>query len=311
MGGRERRREMKILVIYYSQSGQLKQVLDNFLKPIVSQGEHKVWTYKIEPVEDFPFPWSPSRFIDVFPEAVTETPCKLKEFPEELMQKYDLIVLGWQAWYLSPSIPISSFLQSEAFKKLVYGTKVVSINASRNMWFKAHKSVRKYLQEAQAQHIGHLAFFDKENNLLSVVSIMHWAYTAKKERKWGVFPKPGVSDEDIASASRFGEIFLDKYKQGKLEELQSSFVENKGVIIYPHIMSMEHKGKRMFKIWTKFVLKKGEARNPNRYFRLQLFKYYLLVMLYVFSPIVMAIFYITCPFFFKRINRHIKEYQQV
>ena len=41
--------------------------------------------------------------------------------------------------------------------------------------------------------------------------------TGKKDRKWGIFPKPGVSDEDIKDASVFGETVKEYLAERKLE----------------------------------------------------------------------------------------------
>jgi len=300
----------KILVAYYTQSGQIKEILDQYLRPFQNDENYQIFYHRISPVYEYPFPWTNREFFDVFPESVTETPCSLHPMPKDLIQDYDLIILGMQVWYLSPSIPISSFLQSDDFKIIAKNTNMITINGCRNMWFKAYESIRKYLKQASAKHIGHLVLFDKANNLLSVITIMHWAYTGKKEKKWGFLPKPGISDEDIQYTEFYGELLKSYWQKNQLSKLQESYIKSNGVIVLPHMMSMEQKAKRIFKIWTKFVLKKGAPGSPKRAFRLSFFKYYLLFMIYFVSPIVTLGFYITYPLFYRRINKNIKEYQR-
>lgn len=301
----------KILVAYYSQSGQLKNILDRFISPFEDEVNYEIFFHQIKPQIDYPFPWTSETFFDTFPESVLEEGCELKEFPPHLIQKYDMIILGLQVWYLSPSIPITAFLKSSAFKQIAKDTPLITVNACRNMWFMAHRSIRTYIEEAKANYTGHLVLFDKVNNLISVITIMYWAFTGKKDQKWGVFPKPGVSDADIENTALYGQLLLENWKNDKLDKLQEVFVENKGVEVIPHLMSMEHKAKRIFKIWTKIVRKKGGAGNPKRKIRLIAFKYYLLFMIFIISPIATLIFYLTYPLFYKRIRKSIRFFQSV
>ena len=41
-----------------------------------------------------------------------------------LNAEYDLIILAYQAWYLSPSLPMTSFLQSDEGRRIVEGRPV-------------------------------------------------------------------------------------------------------------------------------------------------------------------------------------------
>lgn len=301
----------KILIAFYTQSGQVNDILSKMISPFEKDQNYELFYHEIKPVHAFPFPWSSDEFFDAFPESVLETGCPLVPMRKELLQSYDFIILGWQTWYLSPSIPITGFLKSDGFKQVAKNTPIITINACRNMWFMAHRSVLQYLKEAKAQLKGHLVLFDKHNNLVSVMTIMHWAFTARKDKKWGFLPKPGISDHDIEGAVKYGKIWKQYWENNQLEFLQQAFVKADGVIVQPHLMSMEHKAKRIFKIWTAFVLKKGAAGNPDRINRVRLFKYYLLFMIYFISPIATLIFYLTYPLFFSRIRKNIEFYQSV
>lgn len=301
----------KVLVAYYTQSGQIKEIIDSFLKAFENNKSYEFYFHQIKPVNDFPWPWTGDQFFDAFPESVLETGCELQPMPEDLKMQYDLVILGLQVWYLSPSIPITAFLQCDDFKEIVKDTPLITINGCRNMWFMAQRSIRKMIDAAKAKYTGHLVLFDKVNNLTSVITVLHWAYTGRKDKKWGILPKPGISEEDIIGVEKFGLIFKEQWENNNIGSLQKEFVKNGGVKVLPHLMSMEHKAKRIFKIWTSFVTKKGDAGNPARQGRLKLFKYYLLFMIYFLSPIATLVFYLTYPLFFIRIKKQIKFYKSV
>lgn len=128
----------RVLVVYYTQSGQLKEIIDSVLSPLT---EVTIGFLPIDTAEPFPFPWTDEAFFGAFPESYLQIPQPLKPF-ELVHTDYDLVILGYQVWYLSPSIPFNSFLQSEAGKQLLQGKPVITVSGTRNMWVMAHQKVK-------------------------------------------------------------------------------------------------------------------------------------------------------------------------
>ncbi len=58
----------KILAVYFTQSGQLGDIIDSFTGPLTASGAI-VEKLQVQPVKKFPFPWS----IHVFFAAMTES----------------------------------------------------------------------------------------------------------------------------------------------------------------------------------------------------------------------------------------------
>jgi hypothetical protein len=52
----------KVLVIYYSQSGQLGDIINNFTQPL-SEAGHMVEKVCIQPETPYPFPWTGKSFF--------------------------------------------------------------------------------------------------------------------------------------------------------------------------------------------------------------------------------------------------------
>src|SRR5262245_9501478 len=125
----------KVLAVYFTQSGQLGDIIDNFTKPLVESG-NTVEKLRIYPVNKFPFPWTTPVFFEAMPESVKLIPAELEPFQTK-ESKYDLIIVAFQPWFLSPSIPISSLLQHPSFKAIAKDTPVVTISGCRNMWINA------------------------------------------------------------------------------------------------------------------------------------------------------------------------------
>ena len=146
-----------VLVVYYSQSGQLESIARNIAKPLLDSAEINVVFHEIQLEKPFPFPWNTEAFFDVFPESFLQIPTTLKPVsPEILNTKFDLILLNYQVWYLSPSIPINSFLKSPEAKILLNNTPVITISGSRNMWILAQEKIKKLLKQNNAQLKGNI-----------------------------------------------------------------------------------------------------------------------------------------------------------
>jgi len=272
----------KVLAIYYTQSGQLGSIIDRFTAPLLAAG-HSVEKLELEPINDYPFPWTSPAFFGLMPDCVLLKPAELRplQFKET---SYDLIIVGYQPWFLSPSQPVNSLLQHPAFKAIAAGTPVITISGCRNMWLNAQEKNKILLKEAGANLVGNIALVDKHNNYISLVTIVYWMFTGRKDRKWGIFPRPGVADEDIANSAIFGETVTEHLARKEWTGMQEKLVTQQAVkIIYP-LMFFENKGAKIFPIWAKIISKK-----KNKSGWTTAFKYYLLFALCIMGPVLLLI----------------------
>jgi len=297
--------QKKVLAIYYSQSGQLGEIIDSLTAPLTAAGA-SVEKIRIKPVADFNFPWTGKRFFSVMPDCVLGVPTEL----EPVIWKetsYDLIILGYQPWFLSPSIPSNSLLSLPAFRALLKDTPVVTISAARNMWLNAYDRIRKGLNEAGANLVGNVALIDKHPNPVSFITIFYWMLSGKKERYLNIFPKPGVAEEDIKNTGIFGEIVTAHLASGSWESLQQELVDQKAVAVNYNLLFIAGKAKFIFAAWARFI-----AKRKNRTPWLSAFKYYLFIALFLGAPVLLTLDAIFIkPFSSKRINRKKQNYLQV
>jgi len=287
-----------ILVIYYSQTGQLEDIVKNIARPFEAQKEkYDVTYYNIKLKEDFPFPWPSDVFFNTFPESYLQIPKEILPPSEEVLnKKYDLILFGYQVWYLTPSIPIISFLKSEYAGRILKDTPVVTISGTRNMWMLSQEKLKVYLRDLQAKLVGNIALVDRHDNYTSVLTILRWLTTGQKEKS-GVLPAAGVSDEEIAGSVKYGEIIERHFNNNDLINLQPDLVKNGAIEIRAFLVRVEKVGNKIFTVWSNLIIKKKEKRP----LLIKFFKVYLMAAIWIISPVVLVLHLLTTPiFWFKR-----------
>jgi hypothetical protein len=297
-----------VLVIYYSQSGQLKSIARNIAKPLVDSDKINVVFHEIQLEEPFPFPWNKEAFFDAFPESFLQIPTELKPIPDEILKtKFDLILLHYQVWYLSPSIPINSFLQSSEAKTLFNNTPVVTISGSRNMWVMAQEKIKVLLKNNNAKLKGNVALVDRVGNLISVITIVEWMFSGVKKKYLGIFPLPGVSEKDIVESSKFGEIIHKNLQNNNFDNLQTQLLENNAVKISSYLVKVDKTANKIFNKWSNIINNKKESRKTW----LKIFNIYLWLAIWLISPIVYILHVFSYPFFINKIRREKAYYQGV
>jgi hypothetical protein len=272
----------KILVIYYTQSGQLEDILNHFTAPL-SEAGNTIEKVRIHVAKDYPFPWTGKSFFAVMPDCVLGVPTDLQPFQLK-ENSYDLVILGYQAWFLSPSIPANSILNHPAVKAVLKNTPVISITGARNMWISAMELVKKSLKESGARLVGNIALVDKHHNFISFMTIFHWMFKGKKDRWLNLFPKPGVSDTDIANTRVFGTTVQKQLVNGNWDSLQDELIQQKAVEVKYNLMFIESKARKIFAVWANIIAKR-KKRTPW----LVAFKYYLLIALFIAAPIILTV----------------------
>ncbi|CAM4439405.1 MAG: hypothetical protein LEGION0403_FIIPPAGN_00063 [Legionella sp.] len=268
-----------ILVISYSQTGQLTAIVESFLSGF--SNKIHIDYIKLDEIYNYKFPWSMQSFFGVFPDSVlkkTESHFML-DYDEKYDKKYDLVILGYQPWFLSPSIPISTFLQSDFAKKILPGKAVITIIGCRNMWTQAQETVKGLIKDVNAHWVGNITLYDKAYNFVSLFTILRWMLRGQKGNS-------GVNKKDIEQNKIYGKYVNDVII--KNEPIAQQALVNLGAVkIIPHLALME---KRAFIIFLKFAQLIDKEKKPlKKKFKIKLFQLYLIIAILIFSPISMAI----------------------
>jgi hypothetical protein len=118
-----------------------------------------------------------------------------------------------------------------------------------------------------------------------------------------IFPVPGVGQSDIDQAPQFGELIEEHLSANTLDNLQRDVVKTNHIEVATNILFIENRAKRIFMIWAKLITKLGTGPVARKIF-VTLFKYYLLIALFVVAPILLTLYNVLIlPFVFKSVER--------
>ncbi|HCC50645.1 MAG TPA: hypothetical protein DEQ30_00180 [Porphyromonadaceae bacterium] len=283
----------KVVLFYYTQTGQALAIADRICEPFMQAGCDVV-RKEIAPEEPYPFPWSAMDFFQVFPESRLGVPCRLKPVDLSDAEDADLVMIAGQSWYLSWSVPLHAFFQSDEIKKYLKGRNIVVTMGCRNMWVMTQHRTREYIREAGGRYVGFISLQDKAPNLVSVITIIRWLFYDKRKAT-RLLPAAGVAPEEIDRAVVFGQIILDALKRNDFSGLQADLMKEKAVTFLSTVYFIEKNGYRLWGQWAQFILKKGPYKDPKRIPYLRVFCVYLFFVLYVVSPFGMLFFFLTYP----------------
>jgi hypothetical protein len=297
----------KVLVLYFSQSGQLEKSVKSLTKPLSVCDEVAVDYRPIKPVRPYPYPWPFYTFFDAFPESVYMDGCEVE--PVDAGDEYDLIILGYTSWFLSPSIPVTGFLKSPQAKRLFNGKPVVTVIACRDMWVMAQEKMKTLLKEAGGHLIDNVVLTDQGRSLYTFVTTPRWLFTGRKDAFW-FFPPAGVLEEDIAAASRFGVRLCEALKHDE-EKRGEPLLRHMGAVnVNGKLIATEKIATRSFMIWGKLIKKAGKPGSSGRRVVISLYAVFLVLLILTVVPLNMLVRKLLSPFTKKKLAKAVAYYEQ-
>lgn len=285
-----------VLVIQYSQSGQLSDVAKSVVAPLVAAADIEVTVETLRPRTPFPFPWPFLQFFDTFPSAVYMDGCELEPLQVDPNKRFDLIILAYQVWFLSPSLPVTGFLKSAEGQKLLHDTPVVTLIACRDMWLMAQEQVKLLLEQAGARLVGNIALVDEAGTAGSFFATPAWVLSGNKgPHLFGLIPRAGVKPEQIAGARRFGDRMAQVLnRDGALDE---HLLQGLGAVrINEKLIASERTARRSFLIWGGLFRKLGPTGAAARKPLILFYFVFLFTLIVTFIPISMLLKKLLAPF---------------
>lgn len=299
---REERMVKKVLAVSFSQTGQAAALLENIIQPLRTQADVMVTSIVLEVEPHFPFPWPFWQFLDTFPETVHLDPPPLVALPLRGDEQFDLVILAYPVWFLSPPPPLTAFLRHPAARAVLRGRAVVTATACRNMWVMAQEAVKQLLRDAGARHLDHVAVVDRGHALATFITTPRWMFTGRKDAFWGL-PAAGVADNDLHGASRFGVALLHGLRRDD-ERRDAPLLAGLGACkVDPALVASERIGIRSFRIWGRALRALGKPGAPARRVLLAFYVVFLVSIIVTVVPLSMLIRRLLMPLMGARLEQ--------
>nr|WP_298117139.1 dialkylrecorsinol condensing enzyme [uncultured Pseudomonas sp.] len=289
-------------MVHYSQTGQLDRLMQSVCAPLLQRADIHVDFLALQPAQPYPFPWPFLGFFRIFPETVLMRPQPLLPLAVDPAQRYDLVILAYQVWFLSPSQPMTSFLASPEAAQLLKGAPVVTLIGCRNMWLMAQEKLKQRLHELGARLVDNIALTDACGTAASFLATPLWLFTGR-QKPYAWVPRAGIDEAEIVAAKRFGEAMAQRLTADALPIDQPMLRGLGAVRIDEKLIASEKVGNRSFQLWSRLLAALGPQQSRRRGAGLVLYIVFLLCLIVTVVPLSALLKKLMAPLFKARIAR--------
>jgi menaquinone-dependent protoporphyrinogen IX oxidase len=211
-------RKPRVLLIYYSYTQQSRKVAEAMAGVLLERGcevrqaaiefTDKRWA---ERFSRFPLRHVYRDLLGMLPAQVRGATGEI-QIPDEAREgDYDLICIGSPTWFFKPSVPIRSFLKSEAATQLLHGTRFAAFAVCRRYWSINLRSVRKLATKQGGAYVDGTHFTFAGGQVRSLLSLFsYFGKGENRERYLGVkIPPSGLKEDYAEQAQAFANELAD------------------------------------------------------------------------------------------------------
>lgn len=231
----------KALIIFYSQAGQTAKAVEEFRKGL--QSGYTCDVAEVRSAETFSFPWKMTAFFRAFPRCHRGPLPEVNVTPPKPWENYDLVVLAYQVWFLSPSLPIQGFLHSQSAQNLS-GKEVLGLVTCRNLFTGAMIRVKRRLTELGAEYLGQITLCERTPLWASFVTTPRWMLTGRKNA-FSIFPEAGLTSAEYAPLAELGRRVADPV------QARSAILTSNLNRVSLELMDLV--GSSFFRFWSKII----------------------------------------------------------
>jgi hypothetical protein len=148
--------------------------------------------------------------------------------PEEAVDgDYDLICIGSPTWWLKTSVPIRSFLESDAAGPLLRGTRFTAYVVCRRYWSINLKAVKKLGTRRGGEYVEGIHFSFAGGQARSLLSLLsYFGKGENRQRYLGVrIPPTNLKPDYSDQAQSFATTLADRLVDGHMSTLATNELE--------------------------------------------------------------------------------------
>lgn len=215
----DRQRPPRVLLLYYSYTGQSSKVLEAAGEVFRERG-CDVHTAGIE-FTDHRYAERFSRFPmrRVWPDMLSVLPAQKRgdigeiRTPDSVRDRgYDLICIGSPTWWQTVSMPMRSFLKSDEARTLLNGKPFAVFVVCRQYWRENLQAVRELAERQGGRYLDEIHFTYPGDPLRSMLSLTSYLGSGRYRDKYlGVrIPPTNVQPDQLEQTRKFAAALVDQ-----------------------------------------------------------------------------------------------------
>lgn len=212
-------RPRRVLLLYYSYTGQARKVLEAAGEVFGERG-FEVHTAPIEFTDPryaerfsrFPMDHMWRDFLSMLVPQTLKSTGTIRTPDEVRRGDYDLICIGSPTWWRDVSMPLRSFLKSHEAGPLLNDKPFAVFVVCRRYWKENLNAVRKLAEKAGGRYEGGIHFGYPGDQIRSILSLTSYLGSGEYRSKYlGVsIPPTNISAEQLDETRRFAADLADR-----------------------------------------------------------------------------------------------------
>lgn len=208
-----------VLIVYFSLSGQTEKI-SKAVENTLREGGHTTHVIRLQTDPRFPFPVAPDFMNDLLKKALLGRwpEPNLRPFSIPPGRRFDAIILGYQAWYLTPSTPILAFLNAPE-AAILQTAPVIGLMTCRARHRRATRLFRRQVEARGGRLIEQQVFVDQDPFPSNFIGLGHYLHEGKNPERGllrEVLHPFGVGQRGVLQARRYGTSLARRLSQGPL-----------------------------------------------------------------------------------------------
>ena len=217
----------RVLLVYYTYTQQTRRVAEAMAHVLRDRG----CEVRLAAIEFTDKRWA-ERFTR-FPlrraylDVLGMSPAQLRgatgeiQIPDDAQEgDYDLVCIGSPTWFFRPSVPIRSYLKSEAAGRVLVGKRFTAFVVCRRYWSINLRSVKKLGTKQGGEYVDGTRFTFEGGQIRSLMSLLsYFGKGENRERYLGVkIPPSGLKQNYVEQANEFANKLADGLDEIRLEK---------------------------------------------------------------------------------------------
>jgi hypothetical protein len=213
----------RVLFVYFTYTKQTLKIVEAMTEALQARGcdvEHAQidltdarYTARFQ---EFPMPHPFRELIGMIPAELRRATGEISIPEKAKAGDYDLVCIGSPTWWLSTSVPIRSYLESDAAGPVLNNTDYAMFVVCRRYFGHNLRTVKKLATKRGGKYLDSIHFAYQGGQIRSLLSLLSYLGSGEyRERYLGMkIPRTNLQDTQLDEARTFANGLADRLKVG-------------------------------------------------------------------------------------------------